>query len=292
MKDNPFKFTLEFLLGGERMTSSIKVLVEDTGSEHLALGTEHGLSLYVETPKSAFVFDCGATGLAWRNAALMHADLAKVQFAVISHSHYDHAGGFPALREFAAPKKLYIGKGFWNEKFGYAVEGSKYTYLGAGFGQDDPCMSGISVHEVDKTVRLDDYAWLMGQFPRNEVMETIPERFVCGEDKHRDDFEDEICLVLREGEGVAVITGCSHPGILNIVTEVHRCLGLPVTSVVGGTHLKEANAERIDKTLEVLRSMGLKRMALCHCSGTEVRDRLAEDSAAGCLLSTGDLLEF
>lgn len=59
------------------MTVSMKVLVEDTGSEHLALGKEHGLSLYVETPQSTFVFDCGASGLAWRNAAFMRADLKK-----------------------------------------------------------------------------------------------------------------------------------------------------------------------------------------------------------------------
>ena len=73
------------------MMISIKVLVEDTGSEQLALGIEHGLSLYVETPQSVFVFDHGATGLAWQNAPRMHAELSRVQFAVCSHAHYDHA---------------------------------------------------------------------------------------------------------------------------------------------------------------------------------------------------------
>lgn len=274
------------------MAVSMKVLVEDTGSEHLALGKEHGLSLYVETPQSTFVFDCGASGLAWRNAAFMRADLKKVGFAVISHSHYDHAGGFPALRQYAAPSSVYIGEGFWQEKFAYAPEGNKYTYLGAGFSADDLEEWSIKPCEVGEMVKLDDSAWLMGKFPRKEKMETIPERFVCGVDKHRDDFQDEICLVLREGEGVAVITGCSHPGILNMVTAVHERLELPVTSVVGGTHLKEADAERIDKTLAELHRMGLKRMALCHCSGEAVRSRLEQDAASGCVLSTGDLLEF
>jgi len=114
------------------MVSSLKVLVEDTGSEHLALGKEHGLSLYVETPQSRFVFDCGASGLAWRNAPFMGVNLMQVEFAAISHAHYDHAGGFPSLLERVKVKKLYTGRGFWEEKFAQAEEGGKYTYLGAG----------------------------------------------------------------------------------------------------------------------------------------------------------------
>lgn len=274
------------------MASSLKVLVEDTGSEHLALGKEHGLSLYVETPQSQFVFDCGASGLAWRNAPFMGVNLMRVEFAAISHAHYDHAGGFPSLLERVKVKKLCTGRGFWEEKFARAGEGGKYTYLGAGFTEED--LRGWQVEQIlcDEIRPLDDTAWLMGNFPRREAMETIPERFVCGADKRQDDFGDEICLVLREGDGVAVVTGCSHPGILNMVKAVHERLRLPVRSVVGGTHLKEASTERIDRTLAKLRSMGLRRMALCHCSGDAVRARLKEDAVAGCPLSTGDMMEF
>ena len=274
------------------MASSLKVLVEDTGSEHLALGKEHGLSLYVETPQSQFVFDCGASGLAWRNAPFMGVNLMQVEFATISHAHYDHAGGFPSLLERVKVKKLYTGRGFWEEKFAQAEEGGKYTYLGAGFTEEDLRRWQVEQIPCDEIRSLDDAAWLMGNFPRREAMETIPERFVCGADKHRDDFGDEICLVLREGDGVAVITGCSHPGILNMVKAVHERLHLPVRSVVGGTHLKEASTERIDRTLAKLRAMGLRRMALCHCSGDAVRARLKEDTVAGCPLSTGDMMEF
>ena len=75
------------------MGISLKVLVEDTGSEHQALGKEHGLSVYVETPQSRFVFDCGASGLSWRNALLMGVKLTRVEFVVISHAHYDQDRG-------------------------------------------------------------------------------------------------------------------------------------------------------------------------------------------------------
>lgn len=274
------------------MQISLKVLVENTPSMNQALGSEHGLSLYVETPYSRFIFDCGATGLAWRNAQWMGVDLRKVQFVVISHAHYDHAGGFPSLLERAHPARLYTGKGFWREKFSYDSEGRKYTCLGAGFDEEKLRSWEIEQVVCEKVVSLDETAWLMGDFPRREAMETIPERFVCGEEKCHDNFDDEICLVLREGNGVAVVTGCSHPGILNMVQAVHERLGLPVTSVIGGTHLKEASVERIDQTLAALKRMGLQRIAFCHCSGDLVRERLTKDAVSGCLLATGDLLEL
>ncbi|MBR1672540.1 MAG: MBL fold metallo-hydrolase [Fretibacterium sp.] len=284
------------------MSCSLTALVENTPSEHLALGVEHGLSLFVETPQTAFIFDCGSTGLAWRNAVLLNVKLRRARFAAVSHAHYDHAGGFPALlRHVSAAMRrgersnletLYTGPGFWEEKFAYTAEGDKYTYLGAGFGKDDLDAWGVRHEICDGLLKLDDYAWLVGNFERRFGFETIPARFVRGANKEPDDFGDEICLALREGDGVAVITGCAHPGILNIVTSVHERLGLPVTSVVGGTHLKEADEVRIDRTLTDLRDMGMRRMALCHCSGSAVRERLRECGAAGCLLSTGDRLEF
>lgn len=274
------------------MPGFLKVLVENTPSGHHGLGVEHGLSLYVETPKTAFIFDCGATDLAWRNAEKLNVDLERVRFVAVSHAHYDHAGGFPALRQRTEIEVLCTGPDFWEEKFSYAPEGNKYTYLGAGFGPDRLASWGIRHQVCDWLLKLDDDAWLVGRFPRRWEFETIPEFFVRGAGKEPDDFRDEICLVLREGDGVAVITGCAHPGILNIVTEVHQRLGLPVTSVVGGTHLKDADEARVDRTLAELQAMGMRRMALCHCSGSAVRERLHTLGAAGCPLSTGDMLEF
>ncbi|MCR5347533.1 MAG: MBL fold metallo-hydrolase [Fretibacterium sp.] len=274
------------------MSCSLTVLVENTPSENKALGVEHGLSLFVETPRTAFIFDCGSTGLAWRNAKLLNVRLSRARFTVISHAHYDHAGGFPSLLQHVRPEALYTGPGFWEEKFAWFPDGGKLTYLGTGFDKADLDGWGIKHQIVDGMLKLDDTAWLMGSFERRIPFETIPERFVRGADRKPDTFSDEICLVIKEGPGVAVITGCAHPGILNIVTSVHERLGLPVLSVVGGTHLMEANAERIDRTLTALQDMGMKRMALCHCSGSAVRERLKDCGAAGCLLSTGDKLEF
>ena len=77
--------------------TTLKILIENTKPEGSPLISEHGLSFFVETARSKFIFDCGHTGAAFDNAKIMGVNLRGIKFAVLSHSHYDHAGGFPKL---------------------------------------------------------------------------------------------------------------------------------------------------------------------------------------------------
>ena len=61
------------------------------------LQAEHGLSLYIETSEHRLLFDTGASDLFIRNARLLHIDLQKVDYLILSHGHSDHTGG---LRHF------------------------------------------------------------------------------------------------------------------------------------------------------------------------------------------------
>ena len=63
------------------MKSKVTVLVENTVAEESTLESEHGLSLYIETPETKFIFDCGHTGLAWKNAGKLGIDLQAVKIA-------------------------------------------------------------------------------------------------------------------------------------------------------------------------------------------------------------------
>ena len=85
----------------------IFTLIENTNLKNSALYSEHGISFYIETREKNFIFDCGQSGFAWKNAEKLNLDLTKINFAVLSHSHYDHAGGFPALLKHVTPKKIY-----------------------------------------------------------------------------------------------------------------------------------------------------------------------------------------
>ena len=112
----------------------------------------------------------------------------------------------------------------------------------------------------------------------NCPFERIPQEFRRGDAKEPDPFDDEVCLLLKEGDGLALIVGCSHRGILNIVSAVQERTGLPVRRIIGGVHLDGAGHERIERTLQEFDRLGIHDLNLCHCSGNAVRGKIATGS--------------
>ena len=147
---------------------------------------------------------------------------------------------------------------------------------------------------MDEILKINEGIYAVGDFPRRHSFETIPERFVIRTDKGflRDDFSDEICLVLDKGDTLAIICGCSHPGILNMAEHVYEAFNKPIEAIYGGTHLMEADEERLDKTLERLREMGVKRAGFSHCSGLAAEEACMKNGPEGCDLCVGDSVFF
>ena len=255
----------------------LTVLLENTKLPSSRLDAEHGLSFLIETPRMKFVFDTGQSALTWKNAARLGVDLSALDCVVLSHAHYDHAGGCRSMP--IKPPLLYTGKDFWNEKFSIADGG--YKHRGAGFTRNDLDTWHVRQKVCGERLDLDDDIFLIGAFNRKYPFEAIPTKFVCGVDKHRDEFNDEICIAVRGREGLTVIVGCSHVGILNIVSTVRSRLNYPVVRVIGGLHLSSASKERVAATMNELKNLGVRELKLCHCSGVS-------DISTGSKITIGD----
>lgn len=272
----------------------ITALMDDKAGEHLALTAEHGLSFYIEYGGRRYLFDCGASDMTIYNAYRMGIYLRDLSAVFLSHSHYDHAGGYRDLAdEDLAAEVLYTGPHFFEPK--YAEDGIRYTDLSAGFDEDFLKEHRIVHRTVEGLLEVAPGMWLLNGFPRAHAFETIPERFVRKTEQGfvRDDFPDEICLILRVRDGLVVLVGCSHPGILNMLSLVREKFDLPIIGVFGGTHLMEADDERIGITLHELKEMGVRNIGLSHCSGETALGAIAADpSMHGCHLGTGDSVYF
>ncbi len=266
--------------------------MDNIASENKALRAELGLSFWAEAGGRRFLFDCGRGPATMDNARRLVVDLAAADFTICSHSHYDHAAGFRDMAEKGCGGKLlYTGPGFWERKF--ARSGIKYTDLSAGFDENFLDGRRVAHYVCGDVLEVADGCWLVGKFPRVSRFETIPERFVKGEPPacSQDDFSDEICLAMDTARGLVVLVGCSHPGILNMTARVHEALGRPIYAVFGGTHLVEADAERISETISDLRAMGLSILGLSHCSGSAAEEYLrSSGDAAACHMAVGDLV--
>lgn len=267
----------------------IQTLLDNVPTEHKSLISRHGLSLFVQTDSKQIVFDCGPDETAIRNARLMNVPITEADYIICSHSHYDHSGGFPDFIRAGVKGTFYTGPGYFEPK--YAYDGVKYTYLGAGFGEEFLAENGIVHKECKKVIQLDKNCWLFAGFPRTHAFETIPSRFVKGNlpEAETDDFGDEVCLATETSKGLVVTVGCSHPGILNMLTYIHETLDKPIYAVFGGTHLVEADEARITKTMEEMKAMGLEVIGLSHCSGEKAEGMIHETAGVhSCHLGTGD----
>lgn len=268
----------------------ITALMDDKQPKNEALVCEHGLSYYIEAEDRRFLFDSGQSQRTWDNTAALGLDVSSLDAVILSHSHYDHAGGYRSLVESGGGSHiLYTGDGFWEEKF--SVDGTSFVTKSAGFDGAFLRNRGIEHRVVEDVSEIAPGVYLFGNFPRVHTFETIPEKFVRKTDNGFvwDDFKDEICMALDVGGRLAVLVGCSHPGILNMVQHIHEVLGLPVYAIYGGTHLVEATQERIEKTLSSLRDMGLEIFGLSHCSGAAAEAAIARNpDLQGCHMAAGD----
>lgn len=254
---------------------------------------EHGLSMFVSCQGKGVLFDCGSSERMLYNAKKLGIDLGKLDAVVLSHAHYDHAGGFRFLAEQYPVGRVYTGPGFFEPKYARADHCCKN--LSAGFDEGYLEEQGIAHSTVDGVAEILPGIYAISGFPRRESMETIPDRFLrlTKAGFVPDDFRDELCLALETGEGIVLLVGCAHPGILNMARHVTAVLGKPIRAVLGGTHLVEADTQRVQRTVEELGRMGVTLLGLSHCSGetAETLVRQREDITA-CHLGPGDCVFF
>ena len=258
----------------------ITVLAENTAlSPHFI--AEHGLSLFVETENTRFLFDAGQTGAFADNARKLGVDLKTAQFAVLSHGHYDHGGGMVRFLELNRRAKIYANEhafGDWyngprkyigldprlQENPRLVLTGDEYTIA--------PDLTLHSCNALPRTVPTDPFGLseMVGQF-------FLP-----------DEFRHEHYLLAEEQGRRILFSGCSHKGILNILEWFRPDV------LVGGFHFKQLAADS-----QQLRTWGEAMAAYDtvfytgHCTGQEqffVLKQILGDRLHA--ISTGSVIEI
>jgi 7,8-dihydropterin-6-yl-methyl-4-(beta-D-ribofuranosyl)aminobenzene 5'-phosphate synthase len=97
-----------------------------------------------------------------------------------------------------------------------------------------------------------------------------------GNEWQPDPYRDDLSLVLRGDEGLVVLCGCCHAGLLNTLRHLKVHFGGEIVAVIGGTHLNSATDEMIGEPIELLRSAyGNSRLYVNHCTGEGAYLKLA-----------------
>jgi len=255
-------------------TIRITVLVENSVHRQ-GLVAEHGLSFHVQCGGRSLVFDTGQTDLAVINAETLRLPLDRVEAIVLSHGHYDHTGGVPAILDAVPQARVYLHPAAFGEKF------SQNSGQSRSIGMSD-CVAQAICHRAGGFIQTKSRTEIMegvfatGEIPRaNDYEDTGGAFFLDTEGTRPDPLVDDQALVIDLGRSVVLLLGCAHSGVVNTLDHVrHLTSGKPVCALIGGLHLGLASEERIQKTLERLRAAQLEMLAPAHCTGLPATAKL------------------
>jgi 7,8-dihydropterin-6-yl-methyl-4-(beta-D-ribofuranosyl)aminobenzene 5'-phosphate synthase len=266
----------------------------------------HGLSLVITATrgnsKHTVLFDSGPEEYAFeRNSARLGLPLELVETVVLSHGHWDHAGGmlkaFDLIRarNGGRPIPYYAHPGMFRPRARRLPNG-EYMPM-----KNVPSIEALHARGAavnctrEPRVLLDGMFYLSGEIPRVTPFERgLPAHYQKAEDESWQPdpllVDERFLMVHVKEKGLVVFTACSHAGVVNVLKHARDCAeGARVHAVMGGFHLAGANEQIIPETVQALSEFKLETIAAGHCTGwravvalTEAfGDAVVEPSAVG-----------
>jgi 7,8-dihydropterin-6-yl-methyl-4-(beta-D-ribofuranosyl)aminobenzene 5'-phosphate synthase len=190
-----------------------------------------GFSCVVRNTGRTILFDTGGDGkILLKNMAKLGIAPQEIDVVFLSHQHGDHIGGVMDLLSRNSRVTVYVPKSFSSALHKKVKNPS------------------TKIIPVSDSNRLCENVYSTGEMGT---------------------WLKEQSLVLDTSKGGVVITGCAHPGIINIVRKAKQLVHKDVYLVIGGFHLLNKNASEIDRIIRVLKEMRVQKVSPSHCTGKE-----------------------
>jgi len=213
-------------------------IVYDNNPYDKRLATRWGFSCYIKGLEKTILFDVGGEGqVLLDNMEKLEIDPKTVNVIVLSHVHHDHIGG---LSDFLGQNQQV--EVFMPQSLPQSVK-------------DTVRLAGAKPVGVQKPTKICKNVYSTGELGT---------------------FIEEESLVIKTSRGLVVITGCAHPGIVNVVKSAKELLSSEVYLVLGGFHLCSMNPSQVKSVIEGVKNEGVQKVAPCHCSGDLARKQFEE----------------
>jgi len=201
----------------------------------------------------------GDPGVLLNNMRKFNINTAKIKHVILSHDDWDHMAGLWYLIPNRKDITVYVCRGFKQEI------------------KDRIASFGVKIIEAGEMVQIKDNIYSTGE--------------LYGESEGRKIYEQSV--VIKTGDGLAVICGCAHPGVANIVRHVKESFRGDVYSLVGGFHLKGNSDETNAHVICELRDLGVSKIVPMHCTGKRAAEAMREAFGQGFLrVREGESLEI
>jgi 7,8-dihydropterin-6-yl-methyl-4-(beta-D-ribofuranosyl)aminobenzene 5'-phosphate synthase len=276
------------------MGVKITTLSENTAGKPDVLA-EWGLSILVEEDGQSILMDTGESLSVGYNAENLDIDLRKIDKIVLSHGHFDHTGGLrPLLQKMKRRVEIYSHPDVWAPKYSRR-EGQPNRYIGLPFVREELNSLGAVFNMTKDPIKLNHNIMTTGEIPMVTDFEKIePSLFVqTTTGWEPDPVLDDRSLIIQTPQGLVVVLGCAHRGMINTLYHSRDITGIQkIYMVMGGCHLKDATDEQIWQTVSALNEMGVKKLALSHCTGMHATMILSQTYGEDFIFNhTGNIIE-
>jgi len=191
--------------------------------------SDWGFSCLIEGASKTILFDTGkSSGIFKNNFKSLEINPKLIDFVIISHDHHDHVGGLSTFLEMNSDVSVFIAPSF-----------------------SDKVKNTILNHNVQIEIA-------------KEIQEICPNVYLSG---ILGTSIDEQSLAIDTEKGLVIITGCSHPGIINILNHFKSSLNKDIYMVIGGFHLMRNNTSEINAIIKDMKNIGVQKCGATHCTG-------------------------
>jgi 7,8-dihydropterin-6-yl-methyl-4-(beta-D-ribofuranosyl)aminobenzene 5'-phosphate synthase len=257
----------------------ISVLAENYAGVYTR--AEHGLSYFIEFEGKKILFDSGQSDQFLENANKMNLKAGEADFIVLSHGHFDHGNGLEYLTHgnLICHPECFTKRFRGNDKKPIGLKNTK-----------DELSAKFNIFTSATPYTLGENAYFLGEIPRLTDFESKSTSFIF-ENGDPDFVTDDSAIALVKSDGLFIITGCGHAGIVNTIECAKKITGMNMVSgILGGLHLKEINLQTLE-TIRYLKENNVKHIMPSHC--TELPALTAFYQNFGIRqIRTGDILEF
>lgn len=253
----------------------------------------HGLSLLITAHlgkiRRTLLFDAGPEGATFmRNADILGVDFSAVEAVVLSHGHWDHAGGLVAAIEAISDARrsdsvdCFVHPGMFTARALQRPNGELLRFEPV----PDPhalAKAGANVVNTrEQQFILGGAFYISGEIPRQTSYESgLPghvRQHADGQSWEPDPLiiDERFISVHVKNKGQFVFSACSHAGLVNVLSHARSVFpSVPLYGVIGGLHLSGATENVIPQTVADLKQFGLKLLAPGHCTGWRALNAMA-----------------
>lgn len=245
----------------------------------------HGLSLLVQVRRGSeldtLLFDAGPeSGTFLRNSRILGVEYGAISDVVLSHGHWDHAGGLTAAIEQIADARgagnvsCHVHPGMFAPR-GVKLQSGLVFPMETVPSPDELAGAGATVVNSRKPhVAGNGAFYVSGEIPRETPYETgLPGHMRSSADGASWEpdplvMDERFVSVNVKGKGQFVFSACSHAGIVNVLSHARAAFPeVPLHGAMGGLHLAGTTEKIIPDTVDDLRQFELKLIAPGHCTG-------------------------